>query len=89
MFFGLGLVVPGHAHLGDLALANQLLHRLPDFLPGYGPVDVVHLVKIDVVGLQALEAGFAGSADAELGRDSMSGTSSAAAAKSTCAWTAL
>ena len=33
------------ADVADLALADQLLHRLPDLLPRRGPVDVVHLVQ--------------------------------------------
>lgn len=44
-------------------LADQLLHRLPDFLPRCGPVDVMHLVQVDMIGLQAPEAGIAGAAD--------------------------
>jgi hypothetical protein len=34
------------AHVADLALADELLHRLPDLIPRRGPVDVVHLVQV-------------------------------------------
>ena len=44
------------ADVADLALADQLLHRLPDLLPRRGPVDVVHLVQVDVVGPQPSQA---------------------------------
>src|SRR5207253_1119898 len=37
----------------DLALAHQLLHALPDLFPGRAARDVVHLVEVDVVRLQA------------------------------------
>ncbi len=47
----------------DLALGDEQLHRLPDLVPGRVPVDVVHLVQVDVVGLQAAQAGLAGVAD--------------------------
>src|SRR5207302_3117582 len=53
---GLGDVPAGEvgaAHVEDLALAHQLLHALPDLLPGRAARDVVHLVEVDVLGLQA------------------------------------
>ena len=40
------------ADVADLALADQLLHRLPNLLPRRRPVDMVHLVQVDVIGLQ-------------------------------------
>ena len=51
------------ADVADLALADQLLHRLPDLLPRRGPVDVVHLVQVDVIGLQPPQARFRRAAD--------------------------
>jgi hypothetical protein len=51
------------ADVRHFALANQLLHRLPDLVPRRAPIDVVHLVEIDVVGLQPPKAGLARSAD--------------------------
>src|SRR2546421_3204810 len=45
------------AHVDDLALTHQLLHRLPDLFPRRCTVDVVHLVQIDVVGVEAAQAG--------------------------------
>src|SRR5689334_13439376 len=44
------------ADVHDLALRDELLHRLPDLVPGRVPVDVVHLVEIDAIGAQAAEA---------------------------------
>ena len=64
----LGDVPPGEvrrADVQDLALRPQHLHGLPDFVPAGAAVDVVHLVKVDVVGLQPLEAGVAGPPDVE------------------------
>src|SRR5688572_30115486 len=46
-----------------LALAAELFHGLPEFLPGTVTIDVMHLVKIDVVCLQPTEAFFAGPLD--------------------------
>ena len=51
------------ADVADLALADQLLHRLPDLLPRRGAVDVVHLVQVDVIGLQPPQARLAGASD--------------------------
>ena len=39
--------------------------RLPDLLPGRVAVDVVELVEVDVVGLEALQAALEGAADVE------------------------
>src|SRR5205814_50190 len=49
-----GEVAAPHVH--DLAGGDELLHRLPDLVPGCLPVDAVHLVEVDAVGLQAAEA---------------------------------
>src|SRR5215211_1007791 len=57
------------ADVADLALADQLLHRLPDLRPRRGPVDVVHLVQVDVIGLQPPHARLAGAANV-VGRQS-------------------
>jgi len=46
-----------------LALAHQLLHRLPDLLPRCAAVDMMHLVEVDMVGLEAPQALLAGTAD--------------------------
>ena len=51
------------ADVADLALADQLLHRLPDLLPRRRPVDVVHLIQVDVIGLQPPQARLAGPPD--------------------------
>jgi hypothetical protein len=51
------------ADVADLALADQLLHRLPDLLPRRGPVNVVHLIQVDVIGLQPPQARLAGAAN--------------------------
>ena len=51
------------AHVDHLALLHQDLHRLPDLVEGRAPVDVVHLVEVDVVGLQAPQRPLAGAAD--------------------------
>jgi hypothetical protein len=50
-------------HVNHLALVPQLLEGLPSLVPGAFPVHVVHLVKIDVVGLESFEAAFAVFAD--------------------------
>ena len=47
------------ADVDHLALVDELLHRLPHLVPRCVPVDVVHLVEVDVVGLQAPQARFA------------------------------
>ena len=47
----------------DFSLSHQLFHRLPDLFPGCVTVDVVHLVKVDMVGLQTPEARFTGFAN--------------------------
>jgi hypothetical protein len=51
------------AHVDDLALLHQRVERLPDLVPGAVAVDVVHLVEVDVVGLQAPQARLAVLAD--------------------------
>ena len=50
-------------HVEHLALLDEDLHRLPDLVPGRVAVDVVHLVKVDAVGLEAPQAVVAGAAD--------------------------
>ena len=40
------------ADIENLPFTNQLLHRLPDFFPGRVPIDMMHLVEIDVLGAQ-------------------------------------
>ena len=47
------------AYVDDLALLGERLHRLPDFVPRRGAIHVVHLEEIDVIGLQATQAGVA------------------------------
>src|SRR5215468_5813770 len=42
----------GRSGIQDLALSDQHLHRLPDLIPRRAPVDVMHLVQVDVVGTQ-------------------------------------
>ena len=51
------------AHVKDLALLHQHLHRLPHIFPRRGALDVVHLVQVDVVGLEPAQAGVARLAD--------------------------
>src|SRR5262249_34420828 len=48
------------ADVDHLALAHQLLHRLPDFVPRRAAIDVMHLVEVDAVGLEAAQALLAG-----------------------------
>src|SRR5690606_36508868 len=47
------------AHVNDLALAYQRFHGLPDFVPGALPIDMVHLIDIDRLRLEAAQAIFA------------------------------
>jgi hypothetical protein len=59
-------VPPGEIAAADvrhLALSHQLLHRLPDLVPRPTPIDVVHLVEVDVIRLQTPKAGLARPAD--------------------------
>jgi hypothetical protein len=42
--------------VNHLALLHQEFHRLPDLLPRSVPIDVVHLVQVDVIGLKAAQA---------------------------------
>ena len=46
-----------------LALLHEHVHRLPDLVPRRVAVDVVHLVEVDVVGLQPAQAVVARLAD--------------------------
>ena len=43
------------ADVEDLPLLHQQLHRLPDLVPPRVAVDVVHLIEVDVIGLEPLE----------------------------------
>src|ERR1019366_7264956 len=52
----------------DLALSDQDLHRLPDLIPRRAPVDVMHLVQVDVVGPQAPQRGVARAPAVERGK---------------------
>src|SRR5690606_16691191 len=49
--------------VADAALLDEGVERLPQFVPGAVTVDVVHLVELDVLGPQALEAAEAVLAD--------------------------
>src|SRR5213079_1576314 len=49
----------------DLALRDQHLHGLPDLVPGGVPIHVVHLVEVEVIGAQPLQALLAGAADVQ------------------------
>src|SRR6056297_2758799 len=51
------------AGVDDLALLHQDVEALPDLAPRAVAIDMVHLVKVDVVGLQACQAGLAVLAD--------------------------
>jgi hypothetical protein len=51
------------AEVDHVAGSNKLLHRLPDLLPRRASVDVVHLVQVDVVGLQSTQTVLARRAD--------------------------
>ena len=55
----------GRANIDHLALLDEHFHRLPDLFPGGETVDVVHLVQVNVVGLQALERTFHSLADVQ------------------------
>ncbi len=64
--FARAMCQPGEVRrtdVDDLALLNQQLHRLPDLFPRRVAIDVVHLVKVDVVGLEAPQAPLARGAD--------------------------
>jgi hypothetical protein len=41
------------ADVDDLAVLDEHLHRLPDLIERRAPVHVMHLVQVDVIGLQA------------------------------------
>src|SRR5581483_10361736 len=47
------------ADVQHLALLHELLHRLPDLLPGALPIDVMHLIQIEMVGAQAPQTALA------------------------------
>src|SRR6202035_2036259 len=67
---GLGDVPAGEVGgpgVKDLALRDEHLHRLPDLVPRGVPVDMVHLVQVDVVGPQPAQRRVAGAADVERG----------------------
>ena len=67
----LGDVPPGEVaapHVQDLAGLHEDLDRLPDLLPGGLAVDVVELVEVDVIGLQAPEALVARATDVQGGQ---------------------
>ena len=51
------------AHIDDLALLDQRVHRLPNLIPRSRPIHVMHLVEVDMVGLHAPEAGIARRSD--------------------------
>src|SRR4029077_7238066 len=59
------------AGVQPLALRHEHLERLPDLVPRRVPIDVVHLVEIDVVGLEAAQALVAGPTDVQRGRASV------------------
>jgi hypothetical protein len=50
------------------SLAVQHVERRPDLLPRGGPVHVVHLVQVDVIGAQAAQRILAGPADVQGGQ---------------------
>ncbi len=50
-------------HVKNFPFADQLFHCLPDLLPGSAAIDVMHLIKVDHVRLQAAQASFASLAD--------------------------
>src|SRR3989304_4888957 len=51
------------ADVEHLPLAHELYHRLPDFFPRRLTIPVMHLVEVDVVGLQSSQAAFTRLAD--------------------------
>ncbi len=53
------------AGIDHLALADEHFHRLPDFLPRRFAVHMVHLVEVEVIGLQPAQRAFARLADVE------------------------
>jgi hypothetical protein len=56
------------ADTADLPLPNQLLHRLPDLLPRSGPVHVMHLIQIDMVGAEPAQTRLTSPPDVECGQ---------------------
>jgi hypothetical protein len=59
------------AHVENLPFADQLFHRLPDFVPRRLAVHVMHLVQVDAVGLEAPETRFTGPFDVQCGQARM------------------
>ena len=57
----------GGARVAHLALTDQIIKRSQGFLDGRARIGVVHHVKIDPVGLQPLQGGFAGFDDVAAG----------------------
>lgn len=44
------------ADIGDFAVADECLHRLPDLVPRCEAIDMMHLVEVDVIGLEPAQA---------------------------------
>ncbi len=42
------------SHIDNLTLVSQLLEGLPNFVPRAFPIHVMHLIKVDMVGLEPL-----------------------------------
>ncbi len=63
----------GRAEVEHLALLAQDAEGLPDLLPRRAPVDVVHLVHVDVVGAHPLERGVARAPDVQRGQAAVVG----------------
>src|SRR5579859_4109150 len=66
----------GRADVDDLALGDEDLHRLPDLVPRGIPVDVVHLVQVDVIGLEPAQRRVAGTPDVQRGQLALVGPGS-------------
>ena len=64
----------GEAPLADLALADQLAEGEHDLLPGRVGIELVHVVEVDVVGLQAAQAGLDGAPHVEAGEAALVGS---------------
>ena len=65
---GLREVPAGEVRAADvdhLPLRDEEVHGLPDLVPRCVPIDVVHLVEVDVVGLQPAQAVLAGLAEVQ------------------------
>src|SRR5258707_606798 len=61
------------ANIKHLAFLHQLFHRLPDFFPGRGTVNVMHLVEVNMIGLKTLEATLASAFDMQRGEPALVG----------------